>query len=77
MKNPDNYEKDKVEKYAKYFQGNIIVPIPEVTKALKPRTLFFVVVNLKTKRLASLKKKTPSRNWWKATCCLQKNKQLN
>ena len=45
-------------KYAQYFQGNIIFPIPEISKVLEPRILSLVITDLKTKRLTGLKKDT-------------------
>ena len=45
-----------MEKYAKYFKGNEILPIPELVEKLTPRILSLVVSDLKTKRLVGLKK---------------------
>ena len=44
-----------VTKYAKYFKDNEILPIPELVEAVKPKTLSFVVTDLRTRRLAGLK----------------------
>ena len=58
QREPADYERDRVEKYAKYFKGNEILPIPELEKKLTPRILSLVVSDLKTKRLVGLKKET-------------------
>ena len=58
QRGPADYERDRVEKYAKYFKGNEILPIPELEKKLTPRILSLVVSDLKTKRLVGLKKET-------------------
>ena len=55
---PEGYEKDRVVKDALYFQGNTILPIPEITDALDPRILSLVVVDIKTRRIAGLKNYT-------------------
>ena len=46
------------EKYEKYFQGNRILPIPELVQEVQPKIISFVVTDLKTKRLAGIKKDT-------------------
>ena len=53
-----DYERDRVEKYAKYFKGNEILAIPELVEKLTPRILSLVVSDVKTKRLVGLKKET-------------------
>ena len=58
QRGPADYERDRVEKYAKYFKGNEILPIPELEKKLTPRILSLVVSDLKAKRLVGLKKET-------------------
>ena len=58
QKGPADYERDRVEKYAKYFKGNEILPIPELVEKLTPRTLSLVVSDLKTKKLVGLKRET-------------------
>ena len=58
QRGPADYERDRVEKYAKYFKGNEILPIPELEQKLTPRILSLVVSDLKTKRLVGLKKET-------------------
>ena len=58
QRGPADYERDRVEKYAKYFKGNEILPIPELEKKLTHRILSLVVSDLKTKRLVGLKKET-------------------
>ena len=45
-----------VGKYAQYFVGNEILPIPEIVEALEPRILSLVVSDIKTRRLVGLKK---------------------
>ena len=54
-KTPQDYKKDRAEKYAQYFQGNWILPIPELV-VVQPKTLSLIVTNIKTRRLAGLKK---------------------
>ena len=58
QRGPADYERDRVEKYAKYFKGNEILPIPELVEKLMPRILSLVVSDLKSKRLVGLKKET-------------------
>ena len=57
-KKPTNYENDRVDKYAKYFKNNEILLIPELVQAVEPKTLSFVVTDIKTRTLANLKKET-------------------
>ena len=57
-KTPSDYARDRAEKYANYFKEGEILPIPELVEAVEPKTLSFVVTDLKTKRLAGLKKET-------------------
>ena len=56
QKNPEEYEKDRVGKYAEFFKGNEILPIPELLEKLEPRIVSLVVTDLKTRRLVGLKK---------------------
>ena len=49
---------DTAEKYAQYFQGNRILPIPELVEAVQPKTLSLIVTDMRTRRLAGLKKET-------------------
>ena len=56
-KSPEDYAKDRA-KYAQYFKGNKILPIPELVEAVQPKTLSFIVTDLKTRRLADIKKYT-------------------
>ena len=56
-KEAEDHEKNRVGKYAQYFKGNEILPIPEIIEKLEPRILSLVVTNLKTRRLVGLKKK--------------------
>ena len=46
------------ERYEKYFQGNRILPIPELVHEVQPKIISYVVTDLKTKRLAGIKKDT-------------------
>ena len=43
-------------RYAQYFKGNEILPIPEIAQKITPRVLSLVVSDLKTKRLVGLNK---------------------
>ena len=43
-------------RFAKYFKGNEILPIPEIADKIAPRVLSLVVSDLKTKRLVGLTK---------------------
>ena len=54
QRGPDDNEKDRVGRYAKYFKGNEILPIPEIVEKITPRVLSLVVSDLKTKRLVGL-----------------------
>ena len=56
QKNPEDYEKDRVGKYADYFKGNEILPIPEILQKIEPRIVSLVVTDLKSRRLVGLKK---------------------
>ena len=56
-KSPMDFSKSR-EKYEKYFKGNRILPIPELVQEVQPKTISFVVTDLKTRRLAGLKKET-------------------
>ena len=58
QRKPEDYERDRVGKYAKYFKGNEILPIPEIVQKMEPRILSLVISDLKTKRLVGLKKET-------------------
>ena len=51
-------KRDRVGKYAPYFQGNTILLIPELVAAVEPKTLFLIVTDLRTRRLAGLKKES-------------------
>ena len=57
-KSPEDYEQDRVNKYAQYFQGNTVLPIPELTNQLETKTVSFIVTDLRLKRLDGLKKET-------------------
>ena len=43
QKDPEEYEKDRVDKYKQYFKSNEILPIPEILEKLEPRILSLVV----------------------------------
>ena len=58
QRRPDDYEKDRVGRYAQYFKVNEILPIPEIAQKITPRVLSLVVSDLKTKRLVGLNKDT-------------------
>ena len=47
-----------MEKYAQYFKGNEILPIPELVQELEPRILSLVISDIKTKKLVGVKKET-------------------
>ena len=51
QRGPATFESDRVGKYAKYFKGNEILPIPEIIEKLTPRILSLVISDLKTKGL--------------------------
>ena len=48
-KNPSDYARDRAEKYTNYFKEGEILPIQELVEAVEPKTLSFVVTDLKTK----------------------------
>ena len=56
QRGPEEYKKDRVGRFAKYFKGNEILPIPEIADKITPRVLSLVVSDLKTKRLVGLTK---------------------
>ena len=53
-----DYERDRVEKYATYFKDREILLMPKLVEAVEPKTLSFVVTDLRTKRFVGLKKET-------------------
>ena len=57
QRDPEDYEKDRVGKYAEFFVGNKILPIPEIVKKVEPWIIALVVTDLKT-RLVGLKKES-------------------
>ena len=57
QKTPKDYSKMR-QKYEKYFQGNRILPIPELVQEVQAKIISYVVTDLKTKRLAGIKKDT-------------------
>ena len=58
QKRSEDYERDSVGKYVQYFQGNTILPIPEISQTLEPRIMSLVVIDLQTKRQTGLKRST-------------------
>ncbi len=54
---PVRLRKDWMGKYAPTLRKTIL-PIPKLVAEIVPKTLFFIVTNLKTRRLAGLKKET-------------------
>ena len=56
QRGPEEHEADRVGRFAKYFRGNEILPIPEIADKIAPRVLSLVVSDLKTKRLVGLTK---------------------
>ena len=56
QRGPEEYEKDWVGRFAKYFKGNEILPIPEIADKITPRVLSLAISDLKTKRLVGLTK---------------------
>ena len=57
-KSASDYEKERVEKYASHFKDGEILPISKLIEAVEPKTLSFVVTDLRNKRLTGLKKGT-------------------
>ena len=57
QKSPEAYARDRA-KYAQYFQGNRILPIPELIKKVENKTLSFIITDIKTRRLAGIRKET-------------------
>ena len=47
---------DRKNKCAKYFKESEILPIPELVQAVKPKTISFVITDIKTRRLANVNK---------------------
>ena len=56
QRGPEEHEANRVGRFAKYFKGNEILPIPEIADKIAPRVLSLVVSDLKTKRLVGLTK---------------------
>ena len=54
QRDPEDYERDRVGKYAEFFVGNKILPITEIKK-IEPKIVSLVVTDLKTRRLVGLK----------------------
>ena len=57
-KTAEDYAKDRVGKYTQYFEKDRILPIPELVEAVEPKTLSFIISDLRTRKLAGLKKET-------------------
>ena len=51
-------DNDRVTKHAKYFKENEILPIPELVEAMEPKTMSFVVTDLRTRGFTGLKKES-------------------
>ena len=45
-------------KYAQFFIGNRILPLPELRDSVQPKIISFIITVLKTRRLAGIKKET-------------------
>ena len=58
QRDPEDYEKDRVGKYAEFFVGNEILPIPEIVQKIEPRIVSLVVTDLKTRRFVGLKRES-------------------
>ena len=56
-KSPEDYARDST-KYVQYFQGNRILPIPELIKEVETKTLSLIITDIKTRRLPSIRKET-------------------
>ena len=56
QRDPEDYERDRMGKYADFFIGNEILPIPEIMDKIEPQIISFVVTDLKTRRLVGLKR---------------------
>ena len=56
-KTAEEHEKDRVGKYVAYFQGTTILSILDLVAAVEHRTLSLIVTDLRTRRLAGLKKR--------------------
>ena len=69
---PEDYRKDRVDKYAQYLKGNRILPIPELVEAVQPNNLSFIITDIKTRRLAGIKKKNTFEEWLKTERILAK-----
>ena len=55
-KSLQDYKRDRVKKYAQYFQRNEILPIPELVAEVEPKTLSFIITDLRTRRLVRVQK---------------------
>ena len=55
-KSPEDYANERA-KYPQFFIGNRILPIPELVETVQPKIISFIVKDLKTMRLAGIKKR--------------------
>ena len=55
-RDPEDYERDRMGKYTLYFQGDTILPILEIYRSLEPQIFSPVVSDLRTWRLAGIKR---------------------
>ena len=55
-KKTEDYENDIKNKYAKYFKDGEILLMPELVQAVEPKTISFVITDIKTRRLANVNK---------------------
>ena len=54
QKDPEEYERDRVGKYAPFIQGDTILPIPDYVEALESRIIFFIISTINAKKLAGI-----------------------
>ena len=45
QRDPEDYERDRVSKYAEYFKVNKILPFPEIIQKIEPQILSLVVTD--------------------------------
>ena len=57
-KTAEDYAKDRMGKYAQYFEKDRILSIPELVQAVGQKNLSFVISDLRTRRSVRLKKET-------------------
>ena len=56
-KSPEDYANDRA-KYIQFFKGNRILPRLDLVEVVQPKIISFIVTDLKTRRLAGIKKDT-------------------